>query len=40
LLGEEELLKGKGPLKDMDGGSQEEVPLVVDDICVRINAKR
>jgi histidyl-tRNA synthetase len=40
LLGEEELLKGKGPLKDMDGGSQEEVPLVVDDICARINAMR
>jgi histidyl-tRNA synthetase len=39
LLGEEELLKGKGTLKDMDGGSQEDVPLDVDDICARIKTK-
>ena len=36
IIGEEELAKGRGVLKNMDAGSQEELPLSVDEIGTRL----
>ena len=36
IIGEDELAKGRGSLKDMDAGTQEEIPLSVEKIGERI----
>jgi histidyl-tRNA synthetase len=39
IIGEDELAKGRGAMKEMDAGTQDEVPLSVEEISERLKSR-